>query len=307
MRMTSNFSSSRIELTLEIMTHLQQQIALASTAPPVAQRYPLSDGDFRRIQDLVAERTGIFLSDDKRDLVYNRFSRRLRALQLERFSEYCDYVENDDGTEFQEFIDTITTNLTSFFRENHHFEYLTDKVMPGLLATNAGNRRIRIWSAGCSSGEEPYSIAAALCSFEQHLRGWDLKILATDLDSKCIANGKRGIYSTDRVRDLPPSRRGDWFRSIDDASVEMAENVRQLITFRRLNLMSHWPMKGPFDVLFCRNVVIYFDKPTQQVLFNRFADLMSPGGHLFVGHSENLNNVCDRFELIGKTVYRKVR
>ena len=191
----------------------------------------------------------------------------------------------DDGGELEEFCNAITTNLTFFFREGHHFQYLSSTVLPMLQKQNAASRRIRIWSAGCSTGEEPYSIACCVLETLGSLRDWDIRILATDLDSKVLAYGQAGIYPPDRP--------------------DKAAKARRLISFKRLNLMEQWPLKGPFDVIFCRNVVIYFDKPTQRVVFGRMAELQRPGGHLFIGHSESLFNVCEQYQLIGQTTYRK--
>lgn len=266
--------------------------------------------DFEYIRKLVGERTGIVLSDHKITMVYGRLSRRLRQLKLRSFKEYLALLEDESADELVEFTNAITTNLTSFFREPHHFDYLKKEAIPALLK-NRFNKRLRLWSAGCSTGEEPYSIGMALHeSMESQIRNWDVKILATDLDTNVVQKGKNGIYEQERVNGIEDKRLRKWFRKgrdINAGKVIVADSVKNLITFKQLNLLHEWPMKGPFDIIFCRNVVIYFGKDTQRELFNRYADLLADDGYLFIGHSESLHKVTDRFKLIGKTVYRKVR
>jgi chemotaxis protein methyltransferase CheR len=233
--------------------------------------------------------------------------RRLRALRLTGFRAYIERIEND-AQELEEFCNAITTNLTAFFREGHHFDYLAGTVLPLLQRRNASSRRIRIWSAGCSTGEEPYSIAMTVLETVGHLRDWDIRILATDIDSKVIATASAGVYPLDRFEKMPTPRRERYFeRSREGTHLVAGAELKRLITFKRLNLIEQWPLKGPFDVIFCRNVVIYFDKPTQRILFDRMAGLQRDGDHLFIGHSESLFNVCDRYELIAQTIHKKVR
>jgi chemotaxis protein methyltransferase CheR len=273
--------------------------------PAPTEEFQLSDEEFHEIRRVVHRTTGIALADTKRHLVYGRLARRLRALGLDSFRDYLQRIEGDAG-ELEEFCNAITTNLTFFFREGHHFQYLSSTVLPALQKQNAASRRIRIWSAGCSTGEEPYSIACCVLETLGALRDWDIRILATDLDSKVLAHGQAGVYAADRLDKVDRARRDRWFVPQDGGAHWSArEELRRLISFKRLNLMETWPVKGPFDVIFCRNVVIYFDKPTQRVVFGRMAELQRPGGHLFIGHSESLFNVCDRYELIGQTTYRK--
>ena len=270
--------------------------------------FHFTDQDFKRIQGLVSEHTGINLSDAKKDMVYSRLSRRLRALDIDKFQDYCNLLEDEHEDELIQFTNAITTNLTSFFREPHHFEYLAQKVLPALAQKNAHSKKIRIWSAGCSTGEEPYTIAMTLLENMSSFRGWDIKILATDLDSNVVATANNGIYTQERVNGISKPRLNKWFRkgSGDNADkVRVADDLKNLITFKKLNLMHEWPMKGPFDIIFCRNVVIYFDKPTQRQLFDRYHSLMAPDGHLFIGHSESLYRVSDKFSLIGNTIYQR--
>ena len=274
------------------------------------REFEFNRNDFEHIRDLVGERTGIVLSDHKITMVYGRLSRRLRQLKISTFSQYLKLLEDETGQELVEFTNALTTNLTSFFREPHHFEYLKDAALPSLIK-HRPSRRLRLWSAGCSTGEEPYSIGITLHeAMESQLRNWDVKILATDLDTNVVQKGKNGVYEQERVNGIEDKRLRKWFRKgrdIHAGKVSVSENIRQMITFKQLNLLHEWPMKGPFDIIFCRNVVIYFGKETQRELFNRYADMLANDGYLFIGHSENLHKISDRFQLIGKTIYRKVR
>jgi len=274
------------------------------------KEFEFSDKEFNFLREFVKERTGINLSDAKRELVYGRLAKRLRVLKLAGFGEYCERLKNGDETETANLVDSITTNLTSFFRENHHFEYLADELIPRIQKENHIKRRVRIWSAGCSSGEEPYSIAMVLKESMPSTGGWDTKVLATDLDSKVVARAKSGVYDLNRINSLPSHRLKRWFnkgKGDNSGQIQAAPTLQELITFKELNLMHEWPIKGPFDAIFCRNVVIYFDKPTQRVLFDRYADLLTENGILFIGHSESLFKVSDRFKLLGKTIYQKCK
>lgn len=270
--------------------------------------YPFSDAHFETLRKLVGEITGISLSDHKRDLLYGRLTRRLRALRLQSFDQYIHLLTTNPGDEMQNFINAVTTNLTSFFRENHHFEFLAKELFPQ-LEKEGRVRGLRIWSAGCSTGEEPYSIAMTVREYFQNAESLDIKIFASDLDTNVVQTAANGIYDASRVEGLDPARVKQWFQRGSGANagkVRVRRDLANLITFSQLNLMQPWPMNSMFDVVFCRNVVIYFDKPTQSVLFNNFANVIKPGSHLIIGHSETLHKVCDRFELIGKTIYRKM-
>jgi chemotaxis protein methyltransferase CheR len=275
---------------------------------PASHEFELTDGEFNRLRGLVREYTGISLSDAKRELVYGRLARRLRKLKLTSFAQYCALVEGGPAEEMQELINAITTNLTSFFRENYHFEQLRAEVLPQIEYERSGARRMRFWSAGCSTGEEPYSMAMVMREALSHLSGWDIKLLATDIDSKVVSTAAEGVYGADRLGSVTAERARRWFLPIAGRPDHCAASdvLKALITFKQLNLFEPWPMKGPFDVIFCRNVVIYFDRDTQRTLFDRMADLQEPGGWLFIGHSENLFNVTQRYKLVGRTVYRRV-
>jgi chemotaxis protein methyltransferase CheR len=275
---------------------------------PRVREFQFSDEDFDALRRLVKELTGINLTDQKRELVYGRLARRLRALRLRTFQDYRDLLANDGGKEISEFCNAITTNLTSFFRENHHFEYLRDELLKARAADRGASRRLRIWSAGCSTGEEPYSIAMTVLETLGDLRTWDIKILATDLDSDVLAKGQRGVYAADRVRAIGPQRLERFFTEKpgrDGPHYEVVPELQSLITFKQLNLMHSLPMKGPLDAIFCRNVVIYFDKDTQRELFARVAHVQRQGDLLFMGHSESLFKVSEDYTPIGKTIYRR--
>jgi len=267
-----------------------------------------TDKDFDRVTKLVNERTGIVLSDAKRQMVYGRLTRRLRALGLSEFSAYLKLVQDDVNGELVNFVNAMTTNLTAFFRESHHFDYLANTALPRIMKTNAQTRQIRIWSAGCSTGEEPYSIVSTLREIIPAGSGWDIKILATDLDSNVLNTAANGIYTAERVAGLSAKQLKRWFlkgKNEKTGMVRVKKELRDLITFQQLNLMESWPVKGPFDLIFCRNVVIYFNKETQRKLVNRYADIMTPDANLFLGHSESLFKVSDRFKLIGNTIYQR--
>ena len=269
--------------------------------------YPLTQAEFDRIRELVREHTGIALAESKRQLVYGRLARRLRALKLNSFAEYIRVLERGEAAEIEEFTNAVTTNLTSFFREPHHFEFLAKEALPEMVA-RAANRRLRLWCCAASTGEEPYSIAMVLREAQALLAGWDVKLLATDLDSNVLGHGKWGVYTRERFESVSGKRRARFFEEVSggEGKLSAADELRDLITFKQLNLMHEWPMKGPFDAIFCRNVIIYFDKETQRALFERMAALQRPGDFLFLGHSESLYRVSERYELIGRTIYRRV-
>jgi chemotaxis protein methyltransferase CheR len=282
---------------------------MPGTEAPVytkSKEFALSDGEFNQLRALVHTKTGISLSQAKRELVYGRLVRRLRALKLDKFSDYISLVENEHPEEMQEFINAITTNLTSFYREPHHFEFLAETALPELVKRNAASRKIRIWCSASSTGEEPYTIAMTVRENASLLAGFDVRILATDLDTNCVAHARRGVYTLDRIKDLPRATTNRWFDNGPEANtVKVKSELQDLISFGQLNLMDPWPIRGPLDVIFCRNVVIYFDKDAQRRLFDRMADLQPQGAHLCLGHSETLFKVTTRYELIGRTVYKR--
>ncbi len=273
----------------------------------IEREFQFSKRDFDLLRELVNKHTGISLSDHKQEMLYSRLSRRLRALNLDNFSSYYKLLQADNGEELVQFVNAVTTNLTSFFREPHHFKLLAEVLLPKLMMKKHLSKRLRIWSAGCASGEEPYSIGIVVK--EMVPVDWDVKILATDLDSSVLAKGIDGVYEEDKIATaISPDRLQRWFKKgskIQLGRVQVIPEIQSLITFKRLNLMDAWPMHGPFDIIFCRNVVIYFDKPTQKVLFERFANLLDDDGYLLIGHSENLFQLSTRFRLLQQTVYMK--
>ncbi len=270
-----------------------------------------TDQDFDYIRTLIEQNSGIHLNQSKRELVYARLSKRIRDLGISDFRQYCDLLRSGDQVEIIACVNAITTNVTSFFREDHHFTFLAETVVPELVAKYSapGQSRLRIWSAGCASGEEPYSIEMTLRDFPI-LDKWDVKILATDLDSNVLKQAREGIYKTEQMTKVSAEKRKKWFLQGNEGNLNKAKikaELKSRIYFRQLNLMDKiWPMHGPFQIIFCRNVIIYFDKDKQKLLFQRFADIMSPSGYLFIGHSENLFGLSDRFRSIGRTIYRKL-
>ena len=272
--------------------------------PEQKREFPYTRQDFNQLCKLVNQHTGIQLAAGKEDMLYGRLSRRIRKLGLPSFKAYIQLLKKDEQSdEFGEFVNAVTTNLTSFFRENHHFDYLKQTALPELMKRNSDTKRIRIWSAGCSTGEEPYSIAMTVA--ETMPPGWDVKILATDLDTDVLQHGETGIYDESRIEGLSKATVKRWFvrNKQQPSKVRVQPELQRLIYFKQLNLLQQWPMKGPIDIIFCRNVIIYFDMPTKQTLMERYAKMLVDNGHLFLGHSEAMNHMSDRYTLAGKSVY----
>ena len=264
----------------------------------------LSDREFSRIKSRVYTVAGISLSDAKRTLVISRLSKIVRALGLPSFDAYIDYLERGgSANDGQDFVNALTTNLTRFYREDHHFEHLRSHV-GALMVEKPRGTRLRIWSAGCSTGQEPYTIGMDLLAAFPELKRWDFRILATDIDTAVLAKAAAGVYPENELNGLSAERA----RRIDkagDGTVRVPAAVRELVSFKPLNLIGpNWPMKGPFDAVFCRNVAIYFDKPTQGEVFSRLGKLLAPEAFLYIGHSENLGSGGDGFRLVGKTIYQ---
>jgi chemotaxis protein methyltransferase CheR len=288
-------------------------VAVASVALPAIEterEFDFTDADFQSLVKLAYEHAGISLAESKRNLVYSRLSRRLRALGLRSFQEYRDYLAAN-GAELESFINAISTNLTKFFREAHHFEHLRAHVAAAFAQTAArrSTARLRIWSAGCSTGEEPYTIAAVLKQEIPDVHRYDVRILATDIDTEVIARGARGEYPPTSIEDVPRPYR-EFFKPAPgerSGTIVMGDELRSLIVFRRLNLMEPWPFRGKFDAIFCRNVMIYFDAPTKSALIDRFAQQLHPDGWLYIGHSESLIGSHSKLDLVGRTTYRRVQ
>ncbi|MFZ5444061.1 MAG: CheR family methyltransferase [Myxococcota bacterium] len=270
----------------------------------MANTEDLDDRDFNRARELIRRFAGISLADSKKALVHGRLASRVRSLGITT-AAYLQKVE-DDAAEREQFINALTTNVTDFFREKHHFEALRQHLVPRLLRSRP-SRRLRIWSAGCSSGEEPYTIAMTLRSCEIPA-GWDVKILATDLDSNILARAASGIYPLARVEPVPEAERRRFFllgKGEQAGQARVADELRSLVTFRQLNLMEPWPFKGPMDVIFCRNVMIYFDDATRRRLVDRFVQMLAPDGVLMLGHSESLMGAHPQLTSAGRTIFEK--
>ena len=271
----------------------------------------ISAEEFDALRTLIKQWCGIHLREGKQTLVRARLNRRLRVLGLDSFSAYVKHLREDEsGQEITALLDAISTNVTSFFREANHFAYVREKLMPRWREEGeSGRLRLRIWSAGCSSGEEPYSIAMSLREGLKGVEGFDARILATDISTDILAAARRGVYAAEMLEHAPEFCTRSYFDAVvagDHAgSFRANEELRSMIKFGRLNLMDPWPMSGPFDAIFCRNVMIYFDPETQARLVARFAALLRPGGILFIGHSESLmGNDCGLANQ-GPAIYRK--
>ncbi len=282
----------------------------SSQTSSASNEFVLTDAEFKKLTNIVRELTGIVLGDHKREMVYGRLARRLRELGMQSFAQYCSLLDSQESeTETGFLVNAITTNLTKFYRESHHFDFLTDhlKAICDDPSRRTGDKSVLIWSAGCSSGEEPYSIASTILSKVPTMAQWQVKILATDLDTNMLATGQAGIYSKNSLQDIP----SDYARvfqentKVENDRIHVRERAKDLVHFKQLNLLHPWPMKKKYDVIFCRNVLIYFDGPTKEGLVKRYADMLVPGGMLFLGHSESLQNKIDKLTLIGRTAYRK--
>lgn len=273
------------------------------------REFPFTEKDFNYLRKVSNARTGIVVTDEKMDMFYSRLSRRVRKLGLSSFKEYCDLIKRDSsGEEVLELVNSITTNLTAFFRENHHFEYLRNTAIPEILQRNSQSRSLRIWSAGCSTGEEPYSLAMTLAEALPSTGGWDARILATDIDSNVLNTAASGVYALERIKGIPKARLKRWFlrgKGNSAGFARLKEEARRYIEFGQLNLMESWQHDALKDIIFCRNVIIYFDKESKANLVDRYADSLVDGGYLFIGHSESLFKVSERFELVGNTIYKK--
>lgn len=283
---------------------------------PVAlvEGYALADREFHLLRRLVQEHTGIALGPHKREMLRARLSRRLRALRLPGFPEYCRLLQGPESAaaELPQFVNAVTTNVTGFFREAHHFRHMTEVWLPEVRdrAANDGQRRLRIWSAGCSTGEEPYSIALTLLDhLGAALPRWDVRILASDIDTDALARAAAGVYPAERAAGVPPSLlprgflrgTGDWA-----GKLRVRPEVQEMVAFRHINLMDEpWPIRTRFDAIFCRNVLIYFDRPSQRRLLDGLFAFLRPDGLLFLGHSESLHGLLTGMKHIRNTIYQR--
>lgn len=264
------------------------------------KEFAFNSRDFDRVRDLIYKKAGISLADSKQEMVYSRLARRLRATGINSFANYLDTLEREQkSSEWEAFTNALTTNLTSFFREDHHFPILAEHL-------KAKKGSLNIWCSASSTGEEPYSIAMTACEAFGTLSP-PVSIIATDIDTNVLATASKGVYNLDRLEKMSAERARKFFlkgKGAQEGLVRVRPEVRELIVFKQLNLLSDsWDIKGDLDVIFCRNVMIYFDKPTQAAILKKFVPLMKSDGLLFAGHSENFLYVSNDFKLRGKTVY----
>ena len=264
----------------------------------------LDEKYFKKVSEIVYRVSGINLKGGKEALVRARLMKRLRVMGMESFEEYLKFIDsNSGGKELGCMIDEMTTNKTFFFREIEHFNYLCEKILPELK-----DNKLRFWSAACSSGEEPFSLAILLMENIPRIKSMDVRILATDISTKMLNKARKAVYEEETLRNVPKLFLQKYFVKVRNESFlayQLKDDVSSIIQFSWLNLMEAWPMKGPFNVIFCRNVMIYFDRPTQQKLINRFWALIEPGGYLFVGHSESLSGISHKFKYVRPATYRK--
>ncbi len=275
----------------------------------VEREFVFTADDFDFLREIVNRRTGIVVTNEKEDMFYSRLARRVRKLGLVDFKQYCELIKNDGaGVEITHLVNAITTNLTSFFREEHHFQYLAQTIFPGLVKPARSECRLRIWSAGCSTGEEPYSIAMTICESGLLTNGWNIKILATDVNSEVLVQAAEGVFSLERVKGIHWPRLQRWLlkgKGSQQGNVRVKPEARELIDFAELNLVAPWSLPESVDLVFCRNVIIYFNKRSKKNIIDCIADNLNIGGYLFLGHSESLFGLSERFEMIGNTIYRK--
>ncbi|MDD2544905.1 MAG: methyltransferase domain-containing protein [Burkholderiaceae bacterium] len=291
--------------SVRVRDHRNVGSPVSGAAPRSSQQsreFLWTDADFSRVQALIYQRAGISLHDGKHAMVYSRLSRRLRETGHDSFQDYLGWLENHDGPEWQEFVNALTTNLTAFFREQHHFE-----ILAGLLHSKPATTSWRVWCSAASTGEEPYSLV--MTAFEALGLNASFKLTASDIDSRVLATAAQGIYRTENLKGLSTERLQRFFlrgKGGNDGMVRVRPELRRVIDFINVNLIrDDWPFRDPFDVVFCRNVMIYFDAPTQRKVLERIHRVLKPGGMLFVGHAENFSESRDLFTLKGKTVYER--
>ncbi len=272
----------------------------------------LTEELFKKICQYVYEKARISLGKNKMELVRARFGKVIRQRNMKGFHEYYQWMISDtSGEALREVMNAISTNLTSFFRENDHFIFMTKTLIPQVAEGNrsGGKIRLRGWSAGCSTGEEVYTMTMTISEAVQHIEEWDVKLLATDLDTEVVAHGQRGVYGKDRISGITQAMVKKYLDPVTDdkgkPAYRMKERLRRMVTFRHLNLFSDWPFRNKFNYIFCRNVMIYFDRPTQEALINKYHNVLTPGGYLFIGHSESLSGVNHQFEYVKPTIYMK--
>jgi len=279
--------------------------ALRRSEPPLVDgEYPFTQENFRTIAQLLRADSGIHLPDAKATLVYSRLAKRLRSLGLKSFDAYCALVSSDaGGDERYAMMAALTTNVTRFYREPHHFDHLRDKVLAPIADKIRAGGKLRLWSSACSTGQEPYSIALTVLQVLPDAAKLDVRILATDIDPNVVETARAGVYSDEAVSPVPKPLRDRYMKADRAGQWRVGDEARSLIAFKTLNLIGEWPMKGRFEAIFCRNVVIYFDEPTQNTVWTKFRSVLEPGGRLYVGHSERVE--APGYRTDGLTVYRQ--
>ena len=271
----------------------------------------LSDAEFKKFSDLIYQHVGIFMRPEKKELLNARLGKRLRECQLSTFQEYFDLISRPDQQkgEFIKFLDSVSTNFTSFFREVSHFEYLSSNVLPELVEKKTGNREFVFWSSASSSGEEPYTLAIFLNEFGASTPGFRYKIMATDISTRVLAQAAQGVYPIEQTSKVPQEILKKYFKKgvgTSAGKVKVKDDLCRQVTFQRFNLMDEFPWRGEMDVIFCRNVMIYFDRPTQEKLISKFHQCLTPGGYLFIGHSESISSIKHDFVQVEATTYKKI-
>jgi len=275
-----------------------------------AQLVEIKDEEFNKLRSLIYKNIGINLTEEKRTLLMGRLQKTLKSLNFTNFSQYYEYLVADKtGDALSNLANTISTNHTFFWREKEHFDFFQSTALPEIAARAKQNNTndIRIWCAGCSTGEEPYTLGFTMMEFfGQEYKKWDAGVLATDISAKVLEYAIKGVYPSDRVKMLPDKIINKYFNKTKSGDYEVKEELKREILYRRFNLMNQkFPFKKRFDAIFCRNVMIYFDNPTRETLVNKFYDLLVPGGYLFIGHSESLNRNATKFSYIQPALYKK--
>ena len=284
-------------------------------AAPIFPAQPISQADFDFIRKIAYREAGISIADYKYSMVFGRICKRMRQLELSTVSEYIHYLKNADGQkEIEPLINVLTTNKTSFFRESHHFDHLAKNMLTDFFKElkPGKSKRLRIWSAGCSSGEEAYSLAMVAMNMIRKMppgsRGVDFKVLATDIDTVILDRARKGIFSKKSAADIPADLRQAFLHPLTGgkSNFQMPKLLQDTMVFNHLNLIEPWPMKHSFDVIFCRNVAIYFNKDTQRKLYENLTSRLSIGGYLYIGHSESIQNAGDNIKSVGHSIYRRI-
>lgn len=280
--------------------------ANAANVPAHRREIVLKEDEYKALYKLIRDQFGIDLHPAKKDLIPRRLNKRLLQFGMSSYSEYISHLRTNWADEVEFFANAITTNLTSFFREAHHFDYLDKTILPEFVRNKTMQKRLRIWSAACSTGEEPYSLSIILHQNKELLAGIDVKILATDIDTNVLQRAHTGVYSADRVATVPKNYVSESFKELPGDKYAVRDELKSMIAFRKLNFFGQWPMKGNFDIIVCRNALIYFDAEKQKMVVDGFSKHQVPGDYLIVGHSESVEQVSDDYELIGKSIYQKL-